>query len=102
MRFAPVSPDERGQEAALEAADHHLRRGRLLPCLRLEALEEVEQHGRVLDRVLLDALVDDEGHALRAGYRSTRPNKTQPLWPPRPIAFESATSTLAWRASFGT
>ena len=25
---------------------------------------------------------------------STRPSRTQPLWPPRPIAFESATSTL--------
>ena len=28
--------------------------------------------------------------------------QTQPLWPPRPIAFESATSTRASRASFGT
>jgi len=32
----------------------------------------------------------------------TRPIKTQPLCPPRPIAFESATSILASRASFGT
>ena len=31
-----------------------------------------------------------------------RPSSTQPLWPPRPIAFESATSTTARRASFGT
>ncbi len=100
MRFAPREPDERGQEPALEASDHHLRGFRVLPCLRFEAREEVEQHGRVLDRVLLDTLVDDEGH--RAGGYSTRPNRTQPLWPPRPIAFESATSTFAARASFGT
>ena len=32
----------------------------------------------------------------------TRPNRTQPLWPPRPIAFDSATSTCTRRASFGT
>ena len=29
-------------------------------------------------------------------------SSTQALWPPRPIAFESATSTSASRASFGT
>ena len=34
--------------------------------------------------------------------QSTRPSRTQPLWPPRPIAFESATSISASRASFGT
>ena len=33
---------------------------------------------------------------------ATRPNRTQPLWPPRPIAFDSATSTCTRRASFGT
>ena len=27
---------------------------------------------------------------------------TQPLWPPRPIEFDSATRTSAFRASFGT
>ena len=32
----------------------------------------------------------------------TRPSRTQPLWPPRPIAFESATSSSTSRASFGT
>jgi HAD superfamily hydrolase (TIGR01509 family) len=31
-----------------------------------------------------------------------RPMSTQALWPPRPIAFESATSTSAFRDSFGT
>jgi hypothetical protein len=35
-------------------------------------------------------------------FASTRPTSTHPLWPPRPIAFESATSTRAWRAVFGT
>ena len=34
--------------------------------------------------------------------QSTRPSRTQALWPPRPIAFESATSTSTRRASFGT
>ena len=29
-------------------------------------------------------------------------SSTQPLWPPRPIAFESATSSSTSRASFGT
>lgn len=33
---------------------------------------------------------------------STRPSRTQPLWPPSPMAFESATSMSASRASFGT
>ncbi len=35
-----------------------------------------------------------------AGY--TRPSRMQALWPPRPIAFESVTSTSTRRASFGT
>jgi HAD superfamily hydrolase (TIGR01509 family) len=38
---------------------------------------------------------------LRRGY-SARPMRTQALWPPRPIAFDSATRTSASRASFGT
>ena len=38
----------------------------------------------------------------RLRLSSARPSRTQPLWPPRPIAFESATSTCTWRASFGT
>jgi HAD superfamily hydrolase (TIGR01509 family) len=33
---------------------------------------------------------------------AARPSRTQPLWPPSPIAFESATSTTVRRASFGT
>ena len=37
-----------------------------------------------------------------AAQSSTRPMRTQPLWPPSPIAFESATRTCASRASFGT
>ena len=40
------------------------------------------------------------GRALPA--HATRPTRTQPLWPPRPIAFESATSTCVSRASLGT
>ena len=40
--------------------------------------------------------------AREASVLQTRPSRTQPLWPPRPIAFESATSTFASRASFGT
>ena len=41
-------------------------------------------------------------HAGGCGDSVARPKRTQPLWPPRPIAFESATSTWTWRASFGT
>src|SRR5579884_3931031 len=40
------------------------------------------------------------GQALPA--HAARPTRTQPLWPPSPIAFESATSTCVRRASFGT
>src|SRR5436305_11992810 len=46
----------------------------------------------VLLVVCLDPLVDDECHY------SILPKRTQPLWPPRPIAFESATSTCSRRA----
>ena len=38
----------------------------------------------------------------RRRFSIARPKRTQPLWPPRPIAFESATSTCTRRASFGT
>ena len=38
----------------------------------------------------------------RAVSRRRGRASTQPLWPPRPIAFESATSTCTSRASFGT
>ena len=38
----------------------------------------------------------------RSVGQPARPKRTQPLWPPRPIAFESATSTCTRRASFGT
>ena len=34
--------------------------------------------------------------------QSARPSRTQALWPPRPIAFDSATSTSTRRASLGT
>ena len=88
-------PDERAEEAALEATDHHLRCGGLLVGLGREAFEQLAVGRGVLLGVLLDARVDDEAH-------STRPSRTQPLWPPRPIAFESATSTCTRRASFGT
>ena len=87
--------NEHAEEATLEAADHHLRRGRLLVGLRREAFEQLAVGRGVLLGVLLDARIDDEAH-------STRPSRTQPLWPPRPIAFESATSTFTSRASFGT
>src|SRR5205823_14557354 len=68
---------------------------RSLARLGRQALEQLGDRRRVLLRVLLDRLVDDEAH-------STLPISTQALWPPRPIAFESATSTSASRASFGT
>ena len=56
---------------------------------------------------LADAVVRSvggvDGRAARGLARqSARPSRTQPLWPPSPIAFESATSTRAARASFGT
>ena len=35
-------------------------------------------------------------------FQATLPRRTQPLWPPRPITFESATSSSTSRASFGT
>ena len=35
-------------------------------------------------------------------FHAARPSRTQPLWPPRPIAFDRATSIRASRASFGT
>jgi len=60
----------------------------------LEVMQALDDEAERLG-VLLDCLVDDVGH-------SARPNRTQPLCPPRPIAFESATSTCASRASFGT
>ena len=40
--------------------------------------------------------------AIGRASAQTRPSSTQPLWPPRPIAFESATSSSTSRASFGT
>jgi hypothetical protein len=46
---------------------------------------------KVLSRVLAD----------RRSY-STWARRTQPLWPPRPMAFERATSIWAFRALFGT
>ena len=42
------------------------------------------------------------GRRIAGAVTSTRPSRTQPLWPPRPIAFESATSSSTSRASFGT
>ena len=60
-----------------------------------EAAEEVGVRSRMLGRVFLELGGDDVAH-------STLPTNTQALWPPRPIAFESATSTRASRASFGT
>ena len=41
--------------------------------------------------------IDDE-----TGSRSVRPRSTQPLWPPSPMAFESATFTSTSRDSFVT
>ena len=54
-----------------------------------------------------DVALPPRRRRLRAAAQTTRPSSTQPLWPPRPIAFESATSS-SWpvcfrsRASFGT
>ena len=87
-------PDEPAEKLALERADHHLRHGGGGAGLLLEPAEEVRVRRRVLDRVALD-LLGEEAHC-------TRPSKTHALWPPRPIAFESATSTSASRASLGT
>ena len=64
--------DEHSEEAALETADHHLRRGRLLAGLRRQTVEQLAVRRRVLLGVRLDARVDYEAH-------STRPRRTQPL-----------------------
>ena len=42
------------------------------------------------------------GRLLRADQAGARPSRTQPLWPPSPIAFDRATSRSTFRASFGT
>ena len=57
------------------------------PITMTAAEARVEQQRRVSDELNL---------------HEARPSSTQPLWPPRPIAFESATSTCVSRASFGT
>jgi hypothetical protein len=93
--LGPREPDEPAEELPLERPDHHLGPVADRAGLLLEAAEEVCIGGRVLERVTLDVLVDDEAH-------STLPTRTHALWPPRPIAFESATSTWTSRASFGT
>ena len=58
------------------------------------ASEEIAAHERQADP---HASIDDE-----TGSRSVRPRSTQPLWPPSPIAFESATFTSTSRDSFVT
>ena len=47
---------------------------------------------------------EEREHDDHAGESSQAalPRRTQPLWPPSPIAFESATSSSTSRASFGT
>src|SRR4029079_1741173 len=42
------------------------------------------------------------GGLVAVSYSAVRPKRTHALWPPRPIAFESATSTWTRRAAFGT
>src|SRR5437667_133677 len=83
---------EQTEEASLQASDHHLRSGGLLARLGREPFEQLSVGRRVRLGVLLHLGVDDH---------STRPRRTHPLWPPSPIAFESATSSFASRASFG-
>src|SRR5829696_8329475 len=88
-------PHEPTEELPLKRPDHHLRDLGDRSGLLLEPAEEVRDRRGVIGGVALHVLVDDVAH-------STLPTSTQALCPPRPIAFESATSTSASRASFGT
>ena len=65
--------------------------------LRNERFWVVEKAGKAAE--VTEAL---DPRDQRAPLRGARPSGTQPLWPPRPIALESATSTCTSRASFGT
>ena len=46
-----------------------------------------------------DLALPPRRHRLSVAAQTTRPSSTQPLWPPRPIAFESATSSSDRSAS---
>src|SRR3954470_2339514 len=75
-----------------------LRVGRVLD---RRAPPRVAQH--LVDEDPADARIEQKRRvANELDLHAARPSSTQPLWPPRPIAFESATSTRASRASFGT
>src|SRR5436190_2249920 len=69
------------------------RLGRLLQQRRVARLVAADDEPLRLDPVR-------SGRPLPA--HATRPTNTQPLCPPRPIAFERAMSTCTRRASFGT
>ena len=111
----PVREVLAGVEAGAEELDELdllLERLRLVERPRHPRLQVLEARvDRLLQQRRVARLVaaDDEplrldpvrsGRALPA--HATRPTRTQPLCPPRPIAFERATSTCASRASFGT
>src|SRR5262249_40440630 len=83
--------DEELEAPALDLADHHLRELRVLTRLGREALEQLAAWRRVRFRVVVRARI----HQIHPSYL---PSRTHPLWPPRPIAFESATSTSTRRA----
>jgi hypothetical protein len=110
IRFGAVSRTKRRQEAAFDTPDHHLRE--TVVFARVSAAsrsKKLVRPSRVLGRrspatcSLTMKAIGRRGYPFSGPpFRSARPINTQPLWPPRPMAFESATSTLASRASFGT
>ncbi len=106
-----LAGDEAGAEG-LDELDLLLERLRLVERPRHPRLQVLEARvDRVLQQRRVARLVaaDDEPLRLdpvRSGpplpAHAMRPTRTQPLCPPRPIAFDSATSTCTSRASFGT
>ena len=65
-----------------------------------EALADAGIETKQINAAWLSTAIEDQ-HVGKC-HRSTRPSRTQALCPPNPMAFESATSTSARRASFGT
>ena len=93
---------------AVDALDDALRgnreRDERVSHLVRGVLDRRPRTGVVEHRVDEDPLprrLEQQRRVADQGQLHTRPSRTQPLWPPRPIAFESATSTCASRASFG-
>ena len=103
--------DEGGAEG-LDELDLLLQRLRLVERPGHPRVQVLEARvDRVLQerRIALLVAADDEPLGLdpvRSGPplpgHAMRPTRTQPLCPPRPMAFDSATSTCTFRASFGT